>query len=623
MKVTDPFGADLPQVHQWAIDRHRDWKQRSTITDAVATGKWAKLWKAVAPGADDPLIENVYLEALEDKAASAASLQPSIHVAASLGTRNDRAEKEAAKKRKVFVSYSQRSDMEKLAEQLYLDWFQHGAMFVVPWTVWSDKVRFPFFIRQDARHAFPLAHDSQGKLSAIMFVKQRRMVDIEQEWGADNPAVRAMNSARNGIHGRDPSETVEEVWYYDSDRWGVAVYDGSITPDRNGTWRYRDPGIPSAGGGTAFWVAELEDHGLGRCPVRERKRSSVDGEYRGALDSVVPQLKIAHQLMDAVLDDVAQQIGAPVILNNIVNPEDFGPNAVLEGDGNGAASAEALRMPVNFEANQHITNLIEQSRRLAKHPQQRSGEAGASIVSAKGSNALMGSFNAEMAQAQRDYAKLFEEILSVTAAFDVAYCDTRKQIMGFDDGEAFSDTYTPSTVFKNDDYRVRVSFGGGLGMEMQSYNVQLATMRNMDSMSKRRFMQMTNLIENPLNEEREIALENIADGFLAHVMEQAASGNMQPLWTLAQNIDGDKYTAREAIFKSIQESLAVPAGGGGTPGPEAGPGDPLLQNRSMMSGGIPGMAEGQPGPPSIGAELRQLLPSRVARAEASVAEGAG
>lgn len=608
----------LAAAHDWAFDRHRDWKQRSALTDAVAAGQWAKLWRTIAPGADDPLVENVYLQALEDKAAAAASIQPTVHVAASHGTRNDRAEKEAQTKRKVFTSYAQRSDKEKLAELWMVDWYQHGAMFAGPWTDFGAEVRFPFFIRHDPRMVYPLSHDSQGKLTSVLIVKVRRLVDIEQEWGTDNPAVIALKSKLSGKPGRAKDDSFEEVWYYDTQNWGVALYDGAQADDKQ-NYRYRDPSsLTGTSGGQAFWLAPLETHGMGRCPIRERKRTTHDGEYRGALDASVPLMKTAHSIMDAVLQDVAQQVGAPIVLDNILNPEDFGPNALLEGDGNGPARAEALRMPVNFEANQHIQSLIEEARRMAKHPQQRSGEAGASIVSAKGSNALMGSFNAEMAQAQRDYAKLLEEILSVTAEFDVVYCDVRKQILGFDEGEAYAENYKPSSVFKEKDYRVRVTFGGGLGMEMQSYMVQLATMRNMDSMSRRRFMQMTNLVENPLHEEREMVLENIADGFLSHVMEQAASGNMQPLLALAQNIDGDEMTAREAIMVSIQEAIAVPAGGGGTPGPAPGIPDAILQNRSLESGGIPGNAEGLPVAPGIGPELQRMLPSAVARAQGSI-----
>ncbi len=179
--------------------------------------------------------------------------------------------------------------------------------------------------------------------------------------------------------------------------------------------RPRSPRISPAGTvisrkliGAVFWLSPLEEHGLSRCPVVEDKRPTHDGEYRGALDVMLPQLRVAQNLMARVLDDVEFQVAAPVIMEGIDNPEDWGPHAILESDGSGTTKAEFVRQPINFEANQHIKEQLDSARRVGKFPQQRTGEAGASIVSAKGTQALMGSYNSEMAQAQRDSAHMLK-----------------------------------------------------------------------------------------------------------------------------------------------------------------------------------------------------------------------
>ena len=340
---------------------------------------------------------------------------------------------------------------------------------------------------------------------------------------------------------------------------------------------------------------------------------------------MIPQLRTAQNLMARVMDDVEFQVGAPVLMDGVDNPEDWGPHAILEGDNSGKTpKVEFVRQPINFEANQHIQAQIEAARRVGNYPQQRAGEAGASIVSAKGTQALMGSFNSEMAQAQRDAAEMLSDLLSVTAEFDSQWCDTRKKVLGFDEGEAFDLSYTPSTMFKGDDYRVVVTFGGGLGMDQSQYMTQLATARQMGGLAKRTFMQKSGLVDNAIHEEGEIFLEQLIEAFQAFTLQQSEQGNIQPLLKAFNKVDGEKMTAREAVLAAIKEVYAVPAGGSGMPGPAPGGADPLQMQRSLESGGVPGNAEGQAqGAPGISPELRSAMPASVGRALAAAAPGPG
>jgi hypothetical protein len=318
--------------------RHSEWKNRSVVTDLVASNKWAAIWDDLSDE-PDPLVENTLLEALEDKAASAASVEPRLLVAPSSGTKLDRGEMQAAKKRKVFRSYMQRSNLETNRELWNLDWFQHGARFALPWVDWRADPRFPYFVRQDPRTAFPLAHDTRDNLTAIFFSKQRRIIDIRNEWGYAHPAILELQSRRHQSR-LAPDDPVEEIWYFDSQNWGVALVDGALR-QTGGNFRYTDPrAIVGQNRKHAIWLAPLEGHMLSSCPVIEDKRPSFDQEYRGAVDGMVPGLKVAQQLMSAVLEDVAQQIGAPVLLDNVLNDEDYGDGSVLIGDGNGKATME-------------------------------------------------------------------------------------------------------------------------------------------------------------------------------------------------------------------------------------------------------------------------------------------
>ena len=615
--------ADLIEAHHWALKAHRGWKARSRVNDLIANGQWHVVWNDLTGEEFDPLVENIYIEALEDKAYASASLTPQVFVSPSTGTRKDRGEKQAQDKRKVFLSYMQASNYDRLRVRWLMDYIEHGAAYGFPWLDWESSPRQPFFLRSDPRHAYPLSHDAQERLSGVFFAKNRRLVDVQAEWGREHPAVLDLQRFR-GRERMDEDAPVEELWYFDQEKQGVAVYQSSSQELNSTRFRYQEPEKGSFDlGSQAFWLSPLEDHGLSRCPVVENKRDTHDGEYRGSLDVMIPQLRVAQNLMARVMEDVEFQIAAPILMEGIDNPEDWGPNAHLEGDGSGDARIEVVRSPVNFEANQHIEGQLDAARRVGKFPQQRSGEAGASIVSAKGTNAMMGTYNSEMAQTQRDSSDMLRQLLTVTAEYDVQWADTKKKVLGYDEGESFDLTYTPSKMFSNDDYRVVVTYGGGLGMEASQYMVQLATARNMGGMARRTFMQKSGLVDNAIHEEGEIFLEELSAGFLAFAMQQAESGNVQPLMKAADAVDGDKTTAREAILQAIREVYAIPAGGSGQPGPAPGMGDPMLQAASLDAGGIPGEAAGLPptGMPGIGPELQKALPASVGRAMASVAPG--
>jgi len=612
---------ELKAVREEALFEHRDWKRRSWTSDLIARNEWSTVWDDLSVEASEALVENIYTEALEDKAASAASLTPQIIVAPSPGTRSDRAEMAAQRKRRVFLSYGYRSNVNQLMVRWYLDWYQHGAAYAFPWCDWHTKPRLPFFMRLDPRQAYPLAHDSRNNLTAVLFSRLRGWDDIVQEYGEDHPTLLRLQSARERRLQPEPTQ-VEEIWYFDTDSWAVALYDNAI-PDFASQFRYVSPLRTSSlrQGPEADWLVEPEKHRLEGCPVVEARRDSPDGEYRGALDVMIPNLRVAHNLMARILEDAEQHIYAPVVMSNIENPEDYGPGATLYGTGEGQARVEYARPPVNFEGLQQIQLSLDAARNVGRYPQQRRGDFGASIASAKGVTAVMGAYNTELAWSQRDIAFLLQRVNGRTANFDEVWCPGSKQIDGFDEGEVFNDRYDPGTVFRGD-YRNFVTFGGGLGLDMQQFLLMLASMKNMEGMARRTFMAKSGLVDNPLREERDIALEQISDAFFAFALQQANTGNVDPLQKIAARIDDDKTTVRAAVMETIAEVYAVPTGAGAAGGAGGSPMDIVRMARSMSSGGVPGLAAGQPQqPPSIGAGLGRMLPPSMTRAATEMMPG--
>jgi len=159
-------------------------------------------------------------------------------------------------------------------------------------------------------------------------------------------------------------------------------------------------------------------------------------------------------------------------------------------------------------------------------------------------------------------------------------------------------------------------------MDMHGYLLTLATAKNLEGMASRTFMQKSGLVDNPLSEEREMMLENIASSFIGFALKQAdEAGNLQPLIDIAMKIDNDKISARAAVMEVIKETYgAVPTSGGGGGAPGGAAFDPVEMARSMSAGGVPGLAEGQP-MPQVGPGLAGILPPEVMSAAGELAPG--
>lgn len=618
---------DIRQLRSEAIQAHSRWKGELVLADAIEGGEWEILWPDASVEHSKPLIENLYAEALEDKTLTASTIIPQVLTQPTRGTRKDQGESNAAKRQRVNLSYLERSDFRRNLRKIYRDYYHAGLAAGNPWATGFSGVmlpsaeRFAYFQLQDPRAVFPLGWDNRGRLTAGLVMRQKRVADLRADWGENHPAL--IGAQVKAAMSDTPLTWLEEIWYFDGTQWGVSIGDASIPYNYQG-----QPFGPKIGEGSTIisWLAGPERHGLDQCPLKAITRTTVNDQPRGALFDIIPQLRVAQNFMARLLDDLEMSIYAPTVADNIQNIEEYGPGAILIGDGQGAAKVEQSRPPVNFEAQQTVSSIMEQTRRQAFEPAQRSGEAGASIVSAKGTTALMGSFNAELAAAQFDSEILIADLLSATAALDERRCAGQKQIWLLDKHSNLVDeSYDPAKLFKGD-WRVRVTYGDRTGLDEQQHLIRASTMRNLGAMSLREFMEKMG-IDDPLAMETELVIEKLITLFTDVMLPQEVqAGNKQAIVDFIDKIDTDKMTVREAVFETIRATNIPPAEGASPGGLGAGGrADIMRMMQSLGSGGIPGNAEGQPGTggaqPVATGGLRQALGSENSRALAEVAPG--
>jgi hypothetical protein len=601
---------ELTGLREEAIRQHQSWKRRSLTLDAIAADQWQTIWDDLTAEIGEPLVENTVLQMLEDKTAEAASVAPKIFVWPTRGTRSDRAERVAAQRRRVFKSYEDRSMMEVNRVQLFLDWFGHAAAYLTPHcdayyadgNVRPPAARFPYMVRVDPRQVYPLSHNNTGRLTSVIFTRLRKLTDVKNEYGATHPGILNLEYRHRLSHGKeDGMRQVEETWYYDETTIAVSLSLRPIRPQYD-TWRYVAP-VAAPKTSIDEWLVEPMPHGLDWCPVAEAKRKTNDGEYRAPVDSVIPRLKVAQNIMARYLEDMSDSIFGPVVFQNIENEEDYGPNAHLRGDGQGDPNVIYPRKPMNFEAIQAVKDQLEMARRQGKFPESRSGSRSGGWTTGRGQDKLEGGYDAELRLAHIDIAHLISWGNVLTAQYDEVHCAGRKTIEGHEGKAAWIETYDPAVLFKGD-YRNVVTYGSAAGLDVHNLLSMLALSRSMNAISQRTFMTEAGLVDDPLQEERDMLLENAVQGGIQFFLQQAAAGNLAPLQMLAEKVDGDTMTARQAVMEVIRETQApVP-----TEGPTAGGGneiDPLRQVASLEAGG----AGTEGGLSRLGGRLRQLMPA--------------
>lgn len=608
----------LVSLRQEAVNEHREWKRRSFTLDTILDSRWATVWDDLTAELSEPLVENIPLQALEDRAAQAASVEPRLIVAPTRGTRKDAGEKNAATRRHAILSMWQRSRWVPTRKLWYIDRIAHAAAYGVPWADFyrSDYSRIPpgqrlpYMKRIDPRQVYPLSHNSAGRMTGVILTRTRRWADIVREWGDDNLGLRELK-ARVDMKRADPRapfQIVEETWYFDDTYYAVGL---TARPQVSPTFlemNYLTRYSLAAQDQLDVWLQGPVAHGLRWCPVVEAKRVSWDGGYRSELDGILPQMKVAQNLMARYLEDIGDAVSSPVVMRGIQNPEDYGPYAELLDDGSGTAQVEYPRKPSTFEVRQAVVDQIEMGRRQGRQPAQRAGEGQGGWNTGRGVDALLDGYSTVIADAQSDIATFLTDLSGMLANYDEVHCSDpeggQKEIEGTDGQTSFSATYNPASLWKGD-HRCIVTYGAATGLDQAQLFSRLSLAKSQGLMTTRTFMMESGIVSDPLQEEREIMLENVSQAMVGFLFSQAQAGNLAPLQELYKKLDGDTASVRQAVLELLSESQAVPSQGPGNPtGPQ---GDQL----SALLGDV-----GQTGPPALataGQSLRSVLPNGISQ----------
>ena len=291
---------------------------------------------------------------------------------------------------------------------------------------------------------------------------------------------------------------------------------------------------------------------VGKCLARVAVRSSLDGEARGQFDDVLAVQLARARFAVLQIQAAEKSIQAPIAIPQDVQELALGPDAIMRSANPQGIRRVPLELPSGIFTE---SGVLERELRLgARYPEVRSGNIDASIVTGRGVQALQAGFDTQVRAAQAQFARLFNDLISLSFEVDESiFGSITKEIKGNDDGTPYTMKYIPSRDIKGE-YGVDVRYGIMSGMDPNRAIIALLQMRS-DKLVSRDYVRREIPMElNVTQEEQRVDIEEMRDSLRVSIAQYA-----QTIPALAaQGQDPSQIITRIAeVIKGRQKGLQL------------------------------------------------------------------
>lgn len=567
------------------VDAYRDWHDRVEKVTMITNGEWWRVWPDLTREPTAPSVANIIELAIAHAGAVGGAVVPSVSVPVPYATKGPEGERGARKRERRIRELREKSNMPNLLSLLWQDYAGAGACAVGVWADFSEKdpaKRNPRYIRFDPRHYFPVK-DSNGRITELLVARKRSIYDLQREY----PSL-----PQDALTSDDE---VEEWFWYTKDEFLHAVVDMPTNEPKKRN----------------MVVLGRVKNDLGRVPVVEIQRPSFDGERRGEFDQTIHILRTMHQLMYLTVERTAEEVYPTIAGFDVDKLETFGPGATMQYRS-AEGKVDVFQPQQHFDVKDLIARLEENARTAARYPQQLSGEPGASIASGRAISQSMGALDASLALIHRQFEWGLAIADGMALQFDEIFCDGEKTIYGDARDRKNPETFVPSRDIDGH-YEVNVSYGLGAGSDPANRELRLQMFLNSRLVSRKRAREELDFLEDPEEQEVEMAKEMMLDATIAGLIQKSQTGESTLSVEFLKMLNDPKTTLEEKVekllekLKAEEEQRQQQMQGGGLP-PAEGPGgaggvppglQPAVAAESLARGGIPGNAEGLPPLPSV------------------------
>ena len=258
---------------------------------------------------------------------------------------------------------------------------------------------------------------------------------------------------------------------------------------------------------------------IGKCMAYVAMRSSIDGEARGQFDDVLSVQLARARFAILQIQAAEKSIQAPIAIPQDVQELALGPDAIMRSANPQGIRRVPLELPPGVFQE---SGVLERELRLgARYPESRSGNIDASVVTGRGVQALQAGFDTQIKAAQAQFARMFQELISVCfEADEKVFGGIPKTIKGTDDGTPYVLKYTPSRDIKGE-YGVDVRYGIMSGMDPNRAIIALLQMRSDKLVSRDYVRREIPMDLNVTQEEQRVDIEEMRDSLRVAVAQYA------------------------------------------------------------------------------------------------------
>lgn len=205
------------------------------------------------------------------------------------------------------------------------------------------------------------------------------------------------------------------------------------------------------------------EHKMTCCPVKIAERPGLEDEPRGQFDDVI-WTQVARAIYSSLsLEAAATAVQAPIAIPEDMDEFPIGPNALYQSDKADQIHRVNLELPAGlFQENA----ILDQELKLgSRYPDARSGNSSASVITGKGVEALLGTFDSQIKGSQMVFKQVFQEATALCFEMDEKWWpNVEKTVSGTLSGKSYELTYTPKGAI-NGQYTCTVTYGFAAGMQ--------------------------------------------------------------------------------------------------------------------------------------------------------------
>ena len=535
-------------------------------------------------------VANLLAQGLDQTAMRIASTRPDIYCPPADVARKRSRDNSEIKRKALFGWWEHsRMDLQMSKRARYLI----GYATTVSHLRWNPTTQCPEWHLRDPLTAYPatLLGVEDMRPRDCIFAYERPLGYLHQMYPEAASVFQSNSDA-------GPDQAIEMIEYVDENETVLIAMRGPVQTGLFGTSSTMDDNI----------VLELErvPNRLGQAPVVCAQRISLDGA-QGQFDGILGMYQMQARLM--ALEVIAVQkgifpdtwlVGRAGETPQIVNPADglTGEVGVIRG-----GDLKDMSLQPGYMTNPAIDRLERAQRLTAGIPAEFGGESSTNIrTGRRGDAVLSAAVDFPVQEAQRIMSRALQEENKIAIDMAKAYAGNKSHSFYITEKNAKGPVeYTPNVNFETNDNIVTYSQAGA---DINNLVIGGGQRVGMGTMSKRSFMAIDPLVEDPEFEHDAVIAEQLEEALLQSIQQQAMEGTIPPadlarIMSLVANNQKELAEAVEQVQKEAQERQAEQVDAAA---PEAQPG------LAMPGMGAEGRSvEAPPGQPGGDGGLAELL----------------